>query len=446
MKPYESPWMDDDLRMLREAISRFVETEFEPLDDKWRKQHHVDKASWRQIGAAGFLLLDIPVEYGGGGGDFRHEALLYEETMRRGLSGFGQSVHSICAHYVLNYGTEEQKQRWLPRMARGELIGAIGMTEPGAGSDLKGIRTRAVRDGDHYVVNGSKIFITNGGSAELLMLVVRTDPTDRGRGLSILMVETEGLAGYRVGRVLDKMGQQAVRDGDHYIVNGSKIFITNGGSAELLMLVVRTDPTDRGRGLSILMVETEGLAGYRVGRVLDKMGQQAQDTAELFFEDVRVPVDCLLQQEGKGMHMMMGDLPYERLLIALGGVASMEGALEDTIKYVNERQIFGQPVASFQNTKFKLAEAATHTRVARVFVDRCIELLLKGELDTETAAMAKWWVTDMQQKVIDECQQLFGGYGYMNEYRICRMFADSRVQRIYGGTNEVMKELISRSL
>ena len=380
MKPYESPWMDDDLRMLREAISRFVETEFMPLDEKWRKQHRVDKEAWRKIGAAGFLLLDIPAEYGGGGGDFRHEALLYEETNRRGLSGFGQSVHSISAHYVLNYGTEEQKQRWLPRMARGELIGAIGMTEPGAGSDLKGIRTRAVRDGDHYVVNGSKIFITNGGSAELLMLVVRTDPNDRGRGLSILMVETAGLP------------------------------------------------------------------GYRVGRVLDKMGQQAQDTAELFFEDVRVPVDCLLQQEGKGMHMMMGDLPYERLLIALGGVAAMEGALEETIKYVNERQIFGQAVSAFQNTKFKLAEAATHTRVARVFVDRCIEQLLKGELDTETAAMAKWWVTDMQQKVIDECQQLFGGYGYMNEYRICRMFADSRVQRIYGGTNEVMKELISRTL
>lgn len=380
MKPYESPWIDDDLRMLREAISRFVETEFVPLDEKWRKQHHVDKEAWRKIGAAGFLLLDIPAEYGGGGGDFRHEALLYEETMRRGLSGFGQGVHSIAAHYVLNYGTEEQKQRWLPRMARGELIGAIAMTEPGAGSDLKGIRTRAVRDGDHYVVNGSKIFITNGGSAELLMLVVRTDPTDRSRGLSLLMVETTGLK------------------------------------------------------------------GYRVGRVLDKMGQQAQDTAELFFEDVRVPADCLLRQEGEGMHMMMGDLPYERLLIALCGVAAMEGALEETIKYVNERQVFGQPVSAFQNTKFKLAEAATHTRVARVFVDRCIELLLKGELDTETAAMAKWWVTDLQQKVIDECQQLFGGYGYMNEYRICRMFADSRVQRIYGGTNEVMKELISRSL
>jgi acyl-CoA dehydrogenase len=372
--------MDDDLRMLREAISRYVDAEMLPLDAKWRADHRVDKESWRKIGAAGFLLMDVPAEYGGGGGDFRHETLLYEELNRRGISGFGQGVHSIAAHYVLNYGTEEQKQRWLPRMARGELIGAIAMTEPGAGSDLKGIRTRAVRDGDHYVINGSKIFITNGGSAGLLMLVVRTDPNDRSRGLSILMVETEGLK------------------------------------------------------------------GYRVGRVLDKMGFQAQDTAELFFEDVRVPVDCLLQREGKGMHQLMGDLPYERLLIAVAGVAAMEGALDETIKYVNERQVFGQPVAAFQNTKFKLAEAATHTRVARVFIDRCIEQLVKGELDTETAAMAKWWVTDMQQKVIDECQQLFGGYGYMNEYMVCRMFADSRVQRIYGGTNEVMKELISRSL
>ena len=380
MKPYESPWMDDDLRMLREAISRFVETEMLPQDAKWRKQHHVDKEIWRLAGAAGFLLMDVPAQYGGGGGDFRHEALLYEETARRGISGFGQGVHSIAAHYVLNYGTEEQKQRFLPRMARGELIGAIGMTEPGAGSDLKGIRTKAIRDGDEYVVSGSKIFITNGGSAEILMLVVRTDPNDRSRGLSILMVET-----------------------------------------------------------------TE-LKGYRVGRVLDKMGMQAQDTAELFFEDVRVPAANLLGGEGEGMHMLMGDLPYERVLIALAGVASMEGALDETVKYVNERKVFGQPVAAYQNTKFKLAEAVTHTRIARVFVDRCIEQLIKGELDTETAAMAKWWITDMQQKVIDECQQLFGGYGYMNEYMVCRMFADSRVQRIYGGTNEVMKELISRSL
>jgi len=380
MKPYESPWMDDDLRMLREAISRFVETEMAPLDKKWREQHHVDKSIWRKIGEAGFLLMDVPVEYGGAGGDFRHEALLYEELNRRGISGFGQGVHSIAAHYVLNYGNEEQKQRWLPRMARGELIGAIGITEPGAGSDMKGIRTRAVRDGDHY------------------------------------------------------------------LVNGSKIFITNGSIAELLMLVVRTDPNDRSRGLSLLMVETTGLKGYRVGRVLDKMGFHAQDTSELFFEDVPVPVDCLLQAEGKGMHMLMGDLPYERLLIALGGIAAMEGAIEETIKYVNERKIFGQPVAAYQNTRFKLAEAVTNTRVARVFVDRCIEQLIAGQLDPETAAMVKYWVTDMQQKVIDECQQLFGGYGYMNEYVVCRMFADSRVQRIYGGTNEVMKELISRAL
>jgi len=381
MKPFESPWMDDDLRMLREAVSRFVETEMLPHEPRWREQHHVDRATWRAVGEAGFLLMDVPDDYGGGGGDFRHEAVLYEELNRRGISGFGQGVHSIAAHYVLNYGSEEQKQRWLPRMARGELIGAIAMTEPGAGSDLKGIRTRAVRDGDDYVVNGSKIFITNGSVATILMLVVRTDPNDRSRGLSILMVETRGLE------------------------------------------------------------------GYRVGRVLDKMGMAAQDTSELFFEDVRVPADCLLGgEEGRGMHMLMGDLPYERLTIALGGVAAMEGAYAETVRYVKERQAFGQKIAEFQNTRFKLAEVATHVHVARVFVDRCIELLVKGELDTETAAMAKWWITDIQQQVIDECVQLHGGYGYMNEYLVCRMFADSRVQRIYGGTNEIMKELISRSI
>ena len=381
MKPFESPWMDDDLRMLREAISRFVETEMLPKEPQWRAQHHVDRATWRAAGQAGFLLLDVPAEYGGGGGDFRHEALLYEETARRGISGFGQGVHSIAAHYVLNYGSEEQKHRWLPRMARGELIGAIAMTEPGAGSDLKGIRTKAVRDGDDYVVNGSKTFITNGSIATLLMLVVRTDPADRKRGLSILMVETEGRP------------------------------------------------------------------GYRVGRVLDKMGLTAQDTAELFFEDVRVPADCLLGgEEGKGMHQLMGDLPYERLTIALGGVAAMEGAVEETARYVKERKAFGQAIGEFQNTRFKLAEVTTITRVARTFVDRCIQQLVDGSLDTETAAMAKWWITDMQQQVIDECVQLHGGYGYMNDYLVCRMFADSRVQRIYGGTNEIMKELISRSV
>ena len=381
MQPYESPWMDDDLRMLREAVSRFVESEMVPHEARWRAQHRVDRETWRAAGEAGFLLMDVPAEFGGGGGDFRHEAVLYEELARRGISGFGQGVHSIAAHYVLNYGTPEQKSRWLPRMARGELIGAIAMTEPGAGSDLKGIRTRAVRDGDHYVVNGSKIFITNGSIATILMLVVRTDPADRSRGLSILMVETENLP------------------------------------------------------------------GYRVGRVLDKMGMTAQDTAELFFEDVRVAADCLLGGvEGEGMHQLMGDLPYERLTIAVGGVGMMEGAVAETLRYVNERKAFGQSIASFQNTRFKLAEVATKTRIARTFVDDCIERLVAGRLDTETAAMAKWWVTDTQQEVIDECVQLHGGYGYMNEYLVCRMFADSRVQRIYGGTNEIMKELISRSL
>ena len=381
MRPYESPWMNDDLRMLREAASRFVESEMLPKEPQWRAQHHVDHATWRAVGEAGFLLMDVPAEYGGGGGDFRHEAVLYEELQRRGISGFGQGVHSIAAHYVLNHGSEAQKQRWLPRMARGELVGAIAMTEPGAGSDLKGIRTRAVRDGADYVVNGSKIFITNGSIATILMLVVRTDPADRRRGLSILMVETEGLA------------------------------------------------------------------GYRVGRVLDKMGLTAQDTSELFFEDVRVLADCLLGgEEGLGMHQLMGDLPYERLTIAVGGVAAMEGAFAETARYVKERQAFGQPIGTFQNTRFRLAEIATQARVARVFLDRCIEEQVAGTFDSDTAAMAKWWITDLQQKVIDECVQLHGGYGYMNEYLVCRMFADSRVQRIYGGTNEIMKELISRSI
>jgi acyl-CoA dehydrogenase len=352
-----------------------------PQDARWRTQHHVDRETWRLVGQTGLLCLDIPEQYGGGGGDFRHEAIVYEELNRRGISGFGQGVHSICANYVLNHGTEAQKQRWLPRLASGDLIGAIAMTEPAAGSDLKGVRTRAVREGEVYRINGSKIFITNGGSATLLMLLAKTDPEAR-KG-----------------------------------------------------------------GMSLIMVETEGLAGYRVGRVLDKMGLHAQDTAELFFDDVRVPVDYLLGgEEGKGMHQLMADLPYERLIVALAGVAGMEGGLEATIAYTKSRKAFGQAIGDFQNTKFKLAELASLVHIARVFIDDCIDKRLKGTLDTETAAMAKWWITDTQQQVLDECVQLHGGYGYMNEYLVCRLFADSRVQRIYGGTNEIMKELISRSL
>ena len=376
-----SPWMDDDLQMLRDAVARFAEAEMVPQDAQWRAQHNVGKDIWRRAGEMGLLCTDIPAQYGGAGGDFRHEAVIYEELNRRGLSGFGQGVHSIAAHYLLNHGTEEQKRRLLPGMARGELIGAIGITEPGAGSDMKGIRTRAVRDGDHYLVNGSKIFISNGFLADLIALVVKTDASP-----------------------------------------GSK-------------------------SISLLMVETKALPGFRVGRVLEKMGMHAQDTAELFFDGARVPVANLLGgAEGKGMYQLMSDLPYERILIGVCGVAVMEGALAATLSYTKERKAFGQSVFDFQNTKFKLAEIATVVRVARTFIDECIKRVAAGQLDTATASMAKWWISDMQQKILDECVQLHGGYGYMQEFLVCRMFADSRVQRIYGGTNEIMKEVISRGL
>jgi acyl-CoA dehydrogenase len=381
MNNYVSPWMDEDLSIFRDAAVRFLEAEMVPNEAEWRKQQHVGKDIWRKAGSTGLLCTDVSAEYGGGGGDFRHEAVLYEELARRGLSGFGQGVHSICAHYLVNHGTEEQKHRFLPRMASGELIGAIGMTEPGAGSDLQGLRTRAVRDGGDYLINGSKIFITNGFLAGLIALVVKTQPGE-----------------------------------------GAK-------------------------GTSIIMVETANLAGFRVGRILDKMGMKSQDTSELFFENVRVPAANLLSgAEGQGFYQLMGDLPYERAIIAVAGVAAMEGALAETIKYVKERKAFGKTIAEFQNTKFQLAEIATKTQIARVFVDDCIAKVVAGTLDTVTASMAKYWITDTQQEVLDECVQLHGGYGYMNEYLVCRMFADARVQRIYGGTNEIMKELISRAL
>ena len=381
MQDHVSPWMDEDLSIFRHATARFIEAEMVPNETQWRKQQHVGREIWRAAGAVGLLCTDISADYGGVGGDFRHEAVLYEELARRGLSGFGQGVHSICAHYLVNHGTEEQKKRFLPRMAGGELIGAIGMTEPGAGSDLQGLKTHAVRDGKDYVINGSKIFITNGYLAGLIALVVKT-----------------------------KAGAGA-------------------------------------KGTSILMVETQDLEGFRVGRILDKMGMKSQDTAELFFENVRVPaVNLLGGVEGQGFYQLMSDLPYERALIAVCGVAAMEGALLETIKYVKERKAFGKTIVEFQNTKFKLAEIATKTHVARVFVDDCIAKIVAGTLDTVTASMAKYWVSDTQQEVLDECVQLHGGYGYMNEYLVCRMFADSRVQRIYGGTNEIMKELISRGL
>jgi acyl-CoA dehydrogenase len=381
MSTYQSPWMTEELAIFRAAASRFVETEMVPKDPQWRQQHHLDKAFWRLAGQQGFLCTDIPECYGGGGGDFRHEAVFFEEQWRRGLSGMGQGVHSITAHYILNHGTEAQKQRWLPAMARGELIGAIAMTEPGTGSDLKAIRTRAVRDGDHYVVNGAKIFITNG-----------------------------------------------------YL-------------GELLALVVRTDPEAGARGLSILMLETRDLPGFRVGRILDKMGQKSQDTCELFFDDVRVPVANLLGgREGQGFAQLMADLPYERTQVGVQSVAMMEGAIAETVAYVKQREAFGAPLFELQNTRFRLAEAQTLTWVSRVFLDHCIAEVAAGHLDNATAAMCKYWTSERLQQVLDTCLQMHGGYGYMDEYLICRMYADARVARIYAGTSEIMLEVVARSL
>ena len=378
---FKASWTDPDLELYRDMVVRFIEQEMLPDDGAARKRGHVGHALWRRAGEVGLLCSDIPETWGGGGGDFRHEAVLYEEMARRCLTGMNPSVHSIVAHYILNPGTGEQKARDLPRMARGELVGAIAMTEPGAGSDLQGIRTRAIRSGDEYVINGAKTFITNGLLAGLVLVVARTAP---------------------------ELGS---------------------------------------RGISILIVETEGCQGYRVGQPIDKIGLKAQDTSELFFDEVHVPQACLLGgEEGKGFAQLMSDLPYERLIIGVMAIAMMEGAYQETLAYVRERMAFGKPVAEFQNTRFKLAEIATSVRVARTFIDRCVEDMVAGRLDTVTASMAKAWTSDLQGKVIDDCLQLFGGYGYTNEYVIGRMYVDARVQRIYGGTNEIMMEVIARAL
>lgn len=378
---FRRSWTDPDLDQYRDTVVRFIEEHMLPSDGHARTRGHVGHEIWRKAGDTGLLCTDIPETWGGGGGDFRHEAVFYEEMARRSLTGMNASVHSIVAHYFLNHGTEDQKRRYLPRMARGEIVGAIAMTEPSTGSDLQGIRTRAVRDGDHYVINGAKTFITNGFLAGVVLVVCKTDP--------------------------------------------------NQGAA----------------GTSILILDTEHSPGYRVGRVLDKMGLKAQDTSELFFDDVRVPLTQLLgEAEGQGFYQLMADLPYERLIIGLSALAAMEGAYETTLQYVRERKAFGQAIADFQNTRFKLAEVATEIQVGRAFIDRCVEQLMRGELDTATASMAKLWGSEAQGRVIDTCLQLFGGYGYMNEYLIARMYTDARIQRIYGGTSEIMKEVIARAM
>ena len=374
---------DEDIVIFEDAVGKFFD-EHAPASRtaKWREDGVVERSMWTEAAEAGLLCLSMPEEYGGAGGDYRHEVVLMEQLGKKGVDGFGASLHNaIIAPYILHYGSQEQKERWLPRMASGELVGAIAMTEPGAGSDLQGVKTTAKKDGNHYVINGQKTFITNGQTANLIIVVTKTDPSA-----------------------------------------GSK-------------------------GTSLIVVETDDAPGFERGRNLDKLGQDAQDTSELFFNDVRVPTSNLIgPEEGKGFYQLMQQLPQERLNIAVQGCATIELALRLTIDYVKERKAFGQRLIDFQNTQFKLAECKTEATVARTFVDRLIGLHLEGKLDAATASMAKYWVSDLENKIIDECLQLFGGYGFMNEYPIARMYKDSRVQRIYGGSNEIMKVLIARTL
>jgi acyl-CoA dehydrogenase len=376
-------WMSEGHEMLADTARRFVREAIEPNDARWRAQHQVDRSTWRLAGELGLLLADVPGEYGGMDGDFGHEVALYRALAESAEMGFaaGRMVHAIVAHYVLSCGTEEQKKHWLPRMASGECIGAVAMTEPGTGSDLKGIRTTAVLDGDHYIVNGSKTYISNALNMGLLVLVAKTEP--------------------------------------------------NAGS----------------KGVSLLLMDPHATPGFRCGRVLDKMGMQAQDTCELFFDNCKVPATNLLGGvEGRGMYQLMDQLPYERAIIGVYSAALMVRAVALAVDWCKQRQAFGKPLIELQNTRFKLAEASTRAEVARVFMDDIIRRQIEGTLDGVAASMAKLWVTENYGEVVDECLQLFGGAGYMNEFPIARMYTDARVMRIFGGTNEIMKELIARAL
>ncbi|WP_050418772.1 acyl-CoA dehydrogenase family protein [Bradyrhizobium tropiciagri] len=379
---YRSSWMTEELDTFRDQFRKFLAKDLAPHAETWRAQKLVDRSAWRALGEMGALLPSVPEAYGGLGTSFAYDAAVLddlESTVPELTTGV--SVHSaIVAHYILNYGSEEQKQRWLPKMASGEMVGAIAMTEPGTGSDLQSIKTTAKKQGNSYVINGQKTFITNGQAADLVIVVART-----------------GAPG--------------------------------------------------AKGISLIAVETAGAEGYRRGRNLDKIGLHASDTSELFFDNVTVPPENLLgNEEGNGFVQLMQQLPQERLSLAIGAVASMERAVKITAEYTKERTAFGKPLIEFQNTAFTLAERKTEAMIARVFVDWCVERLVAGDLDTVTASMAKWWCSQKQVETADECLQLHGGYGYMQEYPISRMFIDSRIQKIYGGTNEIMKVLIARSL
>ena len=372
---------DDEHDLFRASVRRFVEEEITPHLEEWEQAGIVDRSVFTKAGAHGFLGMAIPEEYGGGGvPDFRYNLVIGEEVQRAGAGGAGLGItlhNDICLPYFLTLANEDQKQRWLPGIASGELITAIAMTEPGIGSDLASMSTTAIRDGDDFVVNGSKTFITNGINADLVITAVKTNPEERHAGMSLIVVE-------------------------------------------------------------------RGMAGFDRGRNLDKIGMHSQDTAELFFSDVRVPVANLLGDEGRGFHHLVDKLAQERLSIAAAGIAAARAALDWTVDYVRERQAFGKPIGSFQNTRFVLAEVATEVEIGQTFIDDCVLALDAGTLTAERASMAKWWCTELQKRTVDRCLQLFGGYGYMLEYPIARAYADARITTIYGGTTEIMKEIISK--
>ncbi|MFV8835759.1 acyl-CoA dehydrogenase family protein [Aquisalimonas sp. APHAB1-3] len=371
-----------EIELFRDTLRRFLENEVMPHYDAWERDRLFPRELWNRLGENGFLCVDVPEEYGGFGGDFQLSAVVIEEVARMGLGALATnlSVHSdIVAPYILHLGTEEQKQTWLPRMVTGEAVGCIGMTEPGAGSDLQGMKTRAEKDGDGYRINGQKTFITNGYHADVMIVASKTDPSAGAKGMTLFTVDTT-------------------------------------------------------------------TSGFDRGRKLDKIGQHGSDTAELFFQDVRVPADQILGGEGKGFANLMNELPRERLVLSIGAIAACEGMLDRTIAYTQERKAFGQPIAALQNTRFTLADLRAQIAVNRAFVDQCTAEYNRGELTTTNASIAKLTTTDLQFKVADQCLQLFGGYGYMQEYPISRDFVDARVQRIYGGSNEIMKEIVARSI